>query len=355
MQEYIGNLHAHTLYSDGDGTHDEVAAAAIAAGIDAVWITDHNVYVQGLDGYRYQHDRRVLLLAGEEIHDQIREPQKNHLIVLEARRELATLASHPQRLLNAVDEAGGMAFLAHLIDPPAPLFHEPDLSWVNIDLQGPFGVEIWNTMSEFKGHLRSVMAALWYAYFPDLSPVGPFPEALARWDALLASGRRVPAIGGADAHGTHVRLGPLQRVILPYKFLFRAVNTHMLCEEPLSGDAEADRRRLADALRKGHCFVGYDRPASTRGFGFTASSDHGEAMMGDSLTCRFGATFQIHLPRPAEIRLIRHGTILRRWTEAEAAMHTVNEPGAYRVEARIPFRGRLRHWILSNPIYLRAF
>lgn len=352
MHEYIANLHAHTVFSDGEATHDEVAAAAIAAGLDAVWITDHNVYVQGLDGYRYQGERRVLLLAGEEIHDQVRIPQKNHLLVIEARRELAPLAYHPQRLLEAVSEAGGLAFIAHLVDPEAPLFHEPDLSWVDTDLQGAFGVEIWNTMSEFKGHLRSIPRAVWHAFLPDFSPTGPYPEALRRWDALLASGRRVPAIGGADAHGTRVRLGPLTLTVLPYLFLFRAVNTHLLTEEPLTGDAEADRRRLADALRKGHAFVGYDRPAPTRGFRFSVSADQGEAGMGDALPFRFGATFQIRLPRPAHVRLVRHGRTVREWAGAEAATHTVKEPGAYRVEARLSFRGRLRHWILSNPIYL---
>jgi hypothetical protein len=30
-----------------------------------------------------------------------------------------------------------------------------------------------------------------------------------------------------------------------------------------------------------------------------------------------------------------------------------DRPGVYRVEARLPYRGRDRTWILSNPIYLR--
>jgi PHP domain len=354
MHEVVANLHSHTVYSDGEATHDEVAAAAIRAGLDVVWITDHNVYAQGLDGYRYLQGRRVLLLVGEEIHDQTRVPQKDHLIVLEAGRELASLATRPQQLLDAVHQAGGLAFLAHIVDPAAPLFHQGDLSWVEDTLRGPFGVEIWNTMSEFKGHLRSVPSAFWHAYFPDFSPVGPYPDALARWDAMLAAGKRVPAIGGADAHGMKIHLGPLRLTLFPYEFMFRAVNTHILVQEPLSGDADADRARLAEALRRGRCFVGYSRPASPRGFRFTAHSDRGEATLGDSLACRLGATLQVHLPRPAEITLIRHGTVVRRWASAESAVQLVTEPGAYRVEARLPFRGRLRHWIVSSPIYLTA-
>ena len=76
--------------------------------------------------------------------------------------------------------------------------------------------------------------------------------------------------------------------------------------------------------------------------------------MGDTLPLGFGATLQIQLPRPAHLRLIRHGVTVREWARADAAVHTVKEPGAYRVEARLPFRGRMRHWIVSNPIYLVA-
>ncbi len=69
VYELVGNLHAHTVYSDGAGTHKDIARAALEAGLDFVVVTDHNVYVEGVDGYQYQGDQRVLILAGEEIHD----------------------------------------------------------------------------------------------------------------------------------------------------------------------------------------------------------------------------------------------------------------------------------------------
>ena len=43
MPEIVINLHMHTTYSDGSGTHADIANAAIKAGLDAVIITDHNV------------------------------------------------------------------------------------------------------------------------------------------------------------------------------------------------------------------------------------------------------------------------------------------------------------------------
>src|SRR5688572_16609016 len=51
MHEIVVNLHMHTRYSDGSGTHKDIAQAAIQAGLDAVIVTDHNVLVQGLEGY----------------------------------------------------------------------------------------------------------------------------------------------------------------------------------------------------------------------------------------------------------------------------------------------------------------
>lgn len=351
--EYVGNLHCHTVYSDGHGTHNDIARSAINAGLDFVVVTDHNVLVEGVDGYRYQDERRVLLLAGEEIHDQTRHPQKNHLLVYEAGEDLSTLAADPQELIDAVNERQGLAFLAHPVDPAAPLFNESDLSWVSWDVDGYHGFEIWNFMTEYKSMLTSWPRAIYYAYRPERIGTGPFPETLARWDQLLAAGKRIFAIGGSDAHAMPMRKGPLQRVIFPYEFLFRAVNTHVLTAEPLTGDPDLDRRRLFLNLRQGHSFVGYDLPASTRGFRFSAASDRGQATMGESIQPQFGVSLQIRTPQRCRIRLLRDGEIAREWQDQQQAVETTQRPGVYRVEAYLEFKGKERTWILSNPIFIQ--
>ena len=53
MHEIVVNLHMHTRYSDGTGTHKDIAHAAIKTGLDAVIVTDHNVLVQGVEGSEY--------------------------------------------------------------------------------------------------------------------------------------------------------------------------------------------------------------------------------------------------------------------------------------------------------------
>jgi predicted metal-dependent phosphoesterase TrpH len=167
MPEIIVNLHMHTRFSDGTLTHQQIAQAALKAGLDAVIVTDHNVWVNGLEKYYQDGDRTVLMLVGEEIHDQARDPQKNHLLVLGAGRELAHLAPDPQRLLDSVRKAGGWAFLAHPVDPAAPAVGEGDISWVDWDLHGIAGIELWNAFSEFKSLLKSKLHALYYAYNPN--------------------------------------------------------------------------------------------------------------------------------------------------------------------------------------------
>lgn len=353
MHELIVNLHIHTTYSDGHGRHADIAQAALRAGLDVVIVTDHNVYVDGMESY-YQADRRkVLLLVGEEIHDQAREPQKNHLLVLGTGRELSQYAGDLPRLLEVVRSAGGLAFIAHPMDPAAPAVKQADLSWVDWQVQGITGMELWNGMSEFKAHLKSYWHAVYYAFNPNRIAFSPFVEVLDRWDNMIASGQRCVAIGGSDAHELPVKLGPLRRTIFPYEWHFRGINTHLLTPESLSGEIDRDRKMILEALGKGHCFIGYDLPASTRGFRFSANGIDGTAQMGDEISNQKGVTLQIRLPRPAECRLIKDGKIITTWTKRETCTYITRQPGNYRVEVYLDYLGASRGWIISNPIYVK--
>lgn len=352
MKELIVNLHMHTIYSDGSGTHADLARAALKSGVDVLLVTDHNVWVQGVDRYYREGQQRMLLLCGEEIHDQDRDPQKNHLLVFGARRELAPLADSPQALISAVNAAGGICFIAHPVDPALPAFGEDDISWVNWEVSGFTGIELWNGFSELKSVVKGKADGLFYAYFPEAIARGPLPETLTLWDRLLASGQKVVAVGGSDAHARRMSLGPLRRVIFPYEYHFSAVNTHVLVPTPLLGDIETDSKMLYEALAAGHCFVGYDLPASTRGFRFTAQGREGSTLMGDEIKAADSVTLQATFPSAAEIRLLKDGRVIRQ-ARGQALTHVTDEPGVYRVEAYRHFLGRRRGWIFSNPIYVR--
>ena len=352
MEEIIVNLHMHTHYSDGSGSHQDIAEAALQSGLDAVIVTDHNVLVTGFEGY-YKNDRRkVLILIGEEVHDQDRDPQKNHLLVLGAAQELATYADEPQLLINAVKDSGGLSFIAHPYDPAAPVFNETDISWVDWSVRDFTGIELWNGLSELKTIIPSKLHGVFYAFFPEFVAHSPITATLRKWDDLLEE-HRIVAIGGSDAHALHLKLGPLSRVIFPYQFHFRAINTHLLIPNPLSGEAATDKKMIYAALAAGHCFVGYDLPASTRGFRFSAQGREQDAVMGDEINARGSVTLQAHLPSMTEIRLLKNGQPIKTVKNKQALTHITDQAGVYRIEAYRTYLGRRRGWIFSNPIYVR--
>ena len=353
MHEVVVNLHMHTRYSDGSGLHRDIAKAAFTAGVDVVIVTDHNILVQGFEGYYKEKNKKILMLIGEEVHDQARDPQKNHLLVFNAGHEMATFAESPQLLINKVRDAGGLAFLAHPDDPEAAAFRETDISWDDWSAQNYTGIELWNALSELKTIVPTKLHGAFYALFPALVAHQPIPNTIAKWDELLGHGQRVVAIGGSDAHALHMSLGPISRVIFPYEFHFRTVNTHILLADSLIGDVNADKKAIYTALEKGHCFVGYDLPAPTRGFHFTAQGMDKTAIMGDEIPAKGGVTLQARIPSEAEIRLLKDGVVIKTWKKGLSCAHITTEPGVYRIEVYRRYLGKLRGWIYSNPIYVR--
>lgn len=353
MEEIVANIHMHTRYSDGEGSHAEIGKAALAAGIDVVIVTDHNVLVSKMEGYHRDKNRQVLMLVGEEIHDRARSPQKNHLLVIGAAAELSAFAPHPQRLIDHASQSDGLTFIAHPDDIALPAFHEDDITWEDWSVSGFTGLELWNAFSEIKTVVHNRLQGLFYVLFPQLIARGPMPDTIQRWDALTSSGRRVVAIGGSDAHAYHMRLGPIRKRVLPYEFHFRGVNNHLLLPGPLTGNLAVDRRMVLEALASGSSFIGYDLPAPTRGFRFSAQAKDGPASIGDEISLDGGVTLQVRLPGPAECRLLKDGKPIKIWNGREIYSYIACDPGAYRIECYIDYLGRKRAWIFSNPIYIR--
>lgn len=353
MHEAIVNLHMHTRYSDGTGSHRDIAQAALRAGVDVVLVSDHNVLVENAQGYFRDGKKRCLLLVGEEIHDQARQPQKNHLLVFNARRELATFAYDPQILIDNVRRAGGLSFIAHPTDAACPPIGETAIDWVDWQVQGYTGIELWNGFSELKTQSPTIFHALFHLFFPQFIALGPDKALLERWDGLLGQGRRIVSVGGSDAHALNIHKGPFRRTVFPYEWHFRTVNTHIFTPKPLTGQVEEDAQMVYEALAAGHCFVAYDLPASASGFRFSARGREKTALMGDEISAESSLTLQARLPQNAEGYLLKDGKVIRQWNNQEAISHITTQPGVYRVEAYRNFLGKRRGWIFSNPIYVK--
>ncbi|MGC9521066.1 MAG: CehA/McbA family metallohydrolase [Anaerolineae bacterium] len=347
-REYVGNPHVHSVYSDGSGRYGQIAAAAAAANLNFVIVTDHNVRPVGLERYHGQ----TLMLSGEEVHNVRQYPASNHLLVFGAEREMAPYSfGSTKTLIQAARQHDGICYIAHPIERSSPV--RPGLEaipWTDWPPQGVQGMEIWNYMSEFKGLLWSKLVAPIYAFKPDWGIRGPYRATLRLWDELLAQGHRISALGGADAHAETYRMGPFRRQVFPYEYLFRCVNTHVLTQAPLSGDLETDKALIYEALQAGRTWIGYDLPHPTRGFRCVMRSGSASAVPGEELR-RLGAiNVTITTPAHGEILLRRDGKVIRR-IMGQSLTYTSAEAGIYRVEVYRRFRGRKVAWIITSPIY----
>jgi hypothetical protein len=184
---YRGDLHTHTVHSDGRRTPAELAAAARAAGLDFLASTEHNTTSANL-GWGAHAGTDLLVIAGQEV-----TTRDGHWLAIglgpgppvDWRYRAADGALGP--VLAGLRERGGLAVAAH---PFCPL---PGCGW-GFGYQGLDAVEVWN------------------------GPWTPDDEAaIGTWDRLLAAGaggRFLPAVAGSDAHGQDDRVGLPHNVVL---------------------------------------------------------------------------------------------------------------------------------------------
>ena len=352
MKEYTATIHIHSIYSDGLKTPPEIARDAAEAGIDIIIVTDHNVYATGFKGYYTFKNRKVLLLTGEEIHDQLRQPQKNHMLALGIEKDFSRLAHNPQELINAINQAGGLTFIAHAYDPALPMIGEADLSWVDWDIEGFSGLELWNNLSELKIRVRNIWQLALFALFPEFMALEPPRQIREIWDSFLSKGQKLVAIGGADAHTIPKHFGPFTINLFPYSYHFRTINNHILLPEQLSGNAQSDSRLIMDAIRTGSCFIAYDLIKPTRGFRFYLVDTDATFEMGSSVPFNSRQELIAEIPFPAEYILIRNGEAIDQGQSEKGRSWKINQPGVYRLECYRKFLGKKRGWIFSNPIHI---
>ena len=342
--ELVGNIHIHSIASDGTGDIGEIASAAARSGLDFVIVTDHNTFQPKLEGLY----NTVAVLIGQELHV----ADANHLLVIGGRRDLTPLAALPQDVIDAASADGALTFLAHPFERPGRVPPMRAIPWEDWAVMGYTGLELWNYMSEIKASLSSPLRTLAAAYAPACVISGPFAETLARWDEL-AQRRPVPVIGGSDAHAEWFSIGPLRRQVHPYKHLFRCVNTHILVssEAPLGSLAEL-KRELYGALAAGHSFVAYDKLAGAKGFRFDLREGGAVvATMGDRAAWRPGLVIHATAPSHCRMRLIGNGQVIME-SDGTELQFALMRPGVYRLEALRRFAGSLRGWIYSNPVYV---
>jgi len=175
---FKGNLHTHSTRSDGQLTPEEVVDWYRSRGYHFLALTDHRVLS---DARSVAED--FVLLSGIEVDGIDPAIGIYHLIGLGFQREpnldfydqdppwLETILDM-QEAINRLRETGALVFLAHP-------YWSGEMSKDLLDMEGCFGMEIWNGACE-----------VWDC--KGLSTV--------HWDDLLAAGRRLWGLGADDCH-----------------------------------------------------------------------------------------------------------------------------------------------------------
>jgi hypothetical protein len=319
-------VHLHSTHSDGTGTVEEIAAAGRANGLDVILLTDHDT-LAARDRSEEGWHGSVLVLVGEEVSPR----DQNHYLAFGVDRVIEHGGLSPAEVAVRVREQGGFGFAAHPFSVGNPALGRAAKAMPFADLECVDGIELWNFVGDSGEQFGGWRDAVRFLRAPERWMPDLPQRNLDEWDRLGLS-KRVPAIGGLDAHQVGKRIaGHVPLRLMSYKRSFRMMTTHLLVPDLLSGDVVRDRAMVFDALRAGRSYIARDWLAPAR----EATSEW--------------PPLSVRLPRRASVRLLRDGVVVASADDAAELDHEPASAGVYRVEARLG--GRI--WILSNAVYLR--
>ena len=346
--EYVGNVHIHSVHSDGANTYAEIAEKAGRAGLDFICINDHDFMMHHLNLNEEGFYGNLLMFIGLEIGQRY-----HHYLAFDLKEMTRSDNRGPQEVIDDVNRQDGFGFLAHPFEKGMP-FREKSVAytWNDLSVTGFTGLSIWNFSSRWKERVKTPFHGIFHLAFKTQTLKGPSRETLSFWDGLCRH-RRVAAIGGSDAHGSLFKWGPISITPLSYDFVLGTINIHVFLNRKIFKDFQMAKKDIYEAMKKGRLFVANDRLYPARGFKYYFISEDGsDLVMGEEDHFQPG-NLVAELPAEGEVRLFKDGTLVEWWRGREA-VYQVTERGVYRVEVyrKVPVFG-WRPWIFSNPIYLR--
>jgi hypothetical protein len=346
--EYTGNLHIHSLHSDGAGDVSEIARSAARAGLDFICLNDHDFMTDALHLDEEGLYGNVLVLVGLEIGGRY-----HHYLAYDIKEMIKSHSLSPQEVIDQVGEQGGFGFLAHPFEKGMPFSNRSlAYTWNDLSVSGYTGICLWNFSSRWKERIKSAAHGLFFLTFKSQALKAPSQKTLSFWDDMCQR-RRTAAIGGSDAHAFLFKWGMFNFRPLSYEYLFRTINIHILLNKKMPKEFQEAKQDVYEALKEGRSFIAHDQLCSAKGFRFYFAPDEGsELVMGEEGHFQPGKLVA-ELPETGEIRLFKDGHLEKTWRGTEA-VYRVAEKGVYRIEVyRHLFLFGWRPWIFSNPIYLR--
>ena len=328
ISDYTGVVHVHSfLGGHSSGSFQEIIDAAKANNLAFVIMTEHT---------EKDFDTAAMTLKG--VHNDVLFVNGNETVAANGDRFLTlpnnlSIAAYPQEFKN----------------------------W---DTPGLNGVEVYNVFSNTRraNPVTAFFDVLWsHRAYPDLLFALYYErpsENLAKWDQLLAH-NKLTATAGNDAHANvglslHDSSGKtLAGMQLdPYATSFRLVRMHVTTADGKVLVPE----QLLDAIKAGHCFIGFDLFGDTSGFTFEVENSNEKKTQGDEIRLDGQTRLLIHTPTATRIVLFKDGSPIVNETGVTTKEIPLTERGVYRVEAYLPQIEQIigeKPWIISNPIYVR--
>lgn len=344
--EYKGVMHVHSfLGGHSSGTFSDIIAAARANDLQFVIMTEHT---------ERDFDTAAMTLRG--MHAGVLFVNGNEVSAENGDRSLVI----PGSASNSESQARPRANLG-----PAPVtivaYPEEVQNWEIPDVSG---VEVFNVYTNARqiNPLVAFFDVLWSRRsYPDLIFALYYrrPDAsLKLWDHALTRSRST-ATAGNDAHaniGLSLRDGSGKTLLGiqldPYEVSFRLVRMHVLIER----NKPLDEASLLEALKAGHCFIGFDFLGDPSGFSFSVENQGEQKIQGDEIALGADTRLRVQTAVSSRVLLFRDGTVIADESGLTDKDFPITERGTYRIEVYLPQLGKLagdKPWIISNAIYVR--
>jgi len=197
---YRGELHSHTLHSDGRLTPAELVELARARGLDFLFITDHNTH-SAFQALETVDTRGLLVIPGVEL-----TTFYGHALVLGTEGWVDWRSGYAgwtmQDAARRAHELGALFILAHPNDIGSPFCTGCRWEYGDFDLALADGVEIWNELWQSGGNKNPGGLQLW-----QQAQAGP-----RRWLATAGTDLHSPLDWGGGAPSAYVYARELSRV-----------------------------------------------------------------------------------------------------------------------------------------------
>ena len=360
VYDYRGAINVHTQRNQGSGDFQEIARAGLDAGLDYIMLSDLNTF--GTDPLPGSYHRQLLMFGASQI-----SYLDSRMLLLDINKThpLESLGQAQTMLGDLLSQTGGdedrdLIILSHPFNP--------DMRFISQTPSGLDGIEIINLKSVWENAWsKSKTSFLWslliYPFNSQLALLRLYqtPEVeIQMWDQLSA---KKHAVGLAGSEAT-ARAGPIGNLYVKfpsYQTFFNLVSNHVLLSSELTGEAEADIRKIGRALSLGQFYFSLDVLGNPKGFNASLQSHDKVYPMGSRVKFKPGLKLNVKLPRkpsvPFEISIFKDGQHLMS-VNAPEANYDLQGLGVYRIVVRVVryftiFDGQQWvDWIYTNPFYV---